>query len=150
MSRTRTLLGFDYGSKRIGIAVGQALTGTATPLTTVAVRNGKPDWPRIDEIMREWEPAALVVGDPLNMDDTPQTLTEQATAFAGKLADRYHLPVHRADERLSSWEAKGRLKDTYNLDPVAAQTILETWLSEQGAHAANSATIPAGSDEAES
>lgn len=144
MNRTQTLLGFDYGSKRIGIAVGQKLTGTATPLTTVAVRSGKPDWDRIDEVIREWDPAALVVGDPLNMDGTPQALTEVATIFANQLAGRYHLPVHRADERLSSWEAKGRLKDTYNLDPVAAQTILETWLSEHASDPVDNGTIPPG------
>ena len=142
MSRDRTLLGFDYGSKRIGIAVGQALTGTATPLITVAVRGGRPDWPRIDVLMEEWRPAALVVGEPLNMDGTPQELTEQAAAFAGRLAERYRLPVHRADERLSSWEAKARLKDTWNLDPVAAQAILETWLSEHAADGTDGGTIP--------
>lgn len=144
MSRTQTLLGFDYGSKRIGIAVGQTLTGTATPLTTVAVRNGKPDWNRIDDIIRAWDPAALVVGDPLNMDGTPQALTEEATTFADQLVGRYHLPVHRADERLSSWEAKGRLKDTCNLDPIAAQAILETWLSEHTSDPADNGTIPSG------
>lgn len=142
MSHTLTLLGFDYGNKRIGIAVGQTLTATATPLVTVSVRRGEPDWNRIDDILREWRPAALVVGDPLNMDGTSQALTEEATAFADRLARRYRLPVHRADERLSSWEAKTRLKDTYNLDPVAAQAILETWLSEHAAELAEGGTIP--------
>ena len=130
MTGTLTLIGFDYGEVRIGVAVGQTLTGTATPLETIAVSNGNPDWARIDQIIAEWQPRALVVGDPLHMDGTPQYMTQAANAFADTLARRYRLPVYRADERLSSWEAKGRLKDTRNLDPIAAQAILETWLSE--------------------
>lgn len=141
MTVTLTLLGFDYGEARIGVAVGQTLTGTATPLETVTVSNGKPDWARIDQIIAEWQPRALVVGEPLNMNGTSQHMTVAATAFADALARRYRLPVYRADERLSSWEAKERLKDTRNLDPIAAQAILETWLSEHANGVIND-TIP--------
>ena len=144
MSDTLTLIGFDYGEARIGVAVGQTLTGTATPLETVAVSRGKPDWARIDALIAAWQPHALVVGDPLHMDGSTQPMTEAATAFAAALARRYRLPVHRADERLSSWEAKGRLRDTRNLDPIAAQAILETWLSEHAGGEIN-ATIPSAS-----
>lgn len=149
MTGSLTLIGFDYGDLRIGVAVGQTLTGTATPLETVAVSNGKPDWARIDAILAEWKPGALVVGDPLNMDGTPQPMTVAANAFAAALAKRYNLPVHRADERLSTWEAKGRLKDTRNLDPIAAQAILETWLSEHGGGVIDD-TIPSASGGTES
>ncbi|MEJ2760196.1 MAG: Holliday junction resolvase RuvX [Gammaproteobacteria bacterium] len=149
MTGSLTLIGFDYGELRIGVAVGQTLTGTATPLETVAVVNGKPDWSRIDAILAEWKPGALLVGDPLNMDGTSQYMTEAANAFAATLAKRYKLPVYREDERLSTWEAKERLKDTRNLDPIAAQAILETWLSEH-AGAAVDDTIPSASGGTES
>jgi putative Holliday junction resolvase len=130
VTETLTLLGFDYGKKRIGVAVGQTLTGTATPLGTVAVNRGEPDWDRIAGIVQEWRPAALVVGLPLNMDGTSQSMTRESGRFARELGKRFGCPVYRADERLSSYEAKMRLKDTRGLDPVAAQAILETWLSE--------------------
>ena len=128
--RHETLICFDFGEKRIGIAVGQTITATATPLETVHVRNNKPDWNRISELIDQWRPTALVVGLPLNMDGTRQLMTDLADAFARQLENRYHLPVHLVDERLSTIEAKHRLRDIENLDPVAAQIILESWLSE--------------------
>jgi putative Holliday junction resolvase len=125
-----TLICFDYGEKRIGVAVGQTITATATPLETIQVRNNQPDWNRISRLIEQWRPAALVVGQPLNMDGTRQLLTDLAERFARQLEGRYHLPVHLADERLSTYEAKDRLQDIHNLDPVAAQVILEAWLLE--------------------
>ena len=125
-----TLICFDYGEKRIGVAVGQTITATATPLETIRVRNNQPDWNRISGLIEQWRPAALVVGQPLNMDGTRQLLTDLAERFARQLEGRYHLPVHLADERLSTYEAKDRLQDDHNLDPVAAQVILESWLLE--------------------
>jgi len=125
-----TLICFDYGKKRIGIAVGQTLTGTATPLDTIPVSGSNPDWDHIGDLIRTWDPHALIVGEPLNMDGTRQAITRAADRFARELLERFGLPVYRADERLSSYEAKTRLQDTRNLDPVAAQAILETWLSE--------------------
>jgi len=130
VTETLTLIGFDYGKKRIGVAVGQTLTRTATPLETVPVTKGVPDWDRISKIINEWRPAALVVGLPLNMDGSSQAMTRDSNRFVRQLTLRYNYPVYRADERLSSYEAKSRLQDTRNLDPVAAQAILETWLSE--------------------
>ena len=129
MTEKQVLLCFDYGEKRIGVAVGQTLTGTATPLETVPVKNNKPDWERIAELIKQWSPDALVVGDPLHMDGSRQDMTEAADRFSRQLAGRYKLDVHRADERLTSHEAKQRLKDTRNLDPVAAQIMLESWLA---------------------
>lgn len=123
------LICFDYGQKRIGIAVGQNLTATATPLDTVPVRNGRPDWPHIAEIIKRWQPGALVVGRPLNMDGSRQPMTDAADRFARRLEGRFHLPVHLADERLSSYEARQRLKRDRDLDAMAAQVILETWLA---------------------
>lgn len=127
---TQTLLCFDYGRKRIGVAVGQTLTGTATPVTTIAVFRGTPDWTSTDKLIKEWQPDALVVGKPLNMDGSGQAMTRASNRYARELEQRYPLTVYRADERLSSYEAKLRLRDSYDIDAVAAQAILETWLSE--------------------
>jgi putative Holliday junction resolvase len=132
----RNLICFDYGEKRIGVAVGQDVTETATPLETIPVRRGRPDWQRIEALIREWQPGALVVGDPVTMDGARQRATEAADRFARQLSGRFRLPVHRADERMSSLEARSRLGRTRDLDAVAAQVILESWLAEQHKHAA--------------
>lgn len=126
-----SLLCFDYGEKRIGVAVGQSVTGTATPLEIVAVRRGHPDWERIGALVDEWQPDAFVVGNPLNMDGTRQVVTEGADRFARQLGGRYGMPVFRADERLSTVEAKNLLRRTRDLDAVSAQLILETWLASR-------------------
>lgn len=127
-----SLLCFDYGEQRIGVAVGQSLTGTANPLEIVAVRRGRPDWERIAALITQWRPDALVVGNPLNMDGTRQAVTDSADRFARRLEGRFGLPVFRADERLSTIEAKNLLRRTRDLDAVAAQLILETWLAGRG------------------
>ncbi len=138
MTRPRTLLGFDYGHKRIGVAVGQTLTATATPLTTVRVTAAEPDWAGIGELIETWQPDALVVGIPLNMDGTEQATTRTAREFGRELARRFRLPVHSADERLSTVEARRRLveagRHALDEDPVAAQIILEAWLQEHQAN----------------
>ena len=125
-----TLLCFDLGQKRIGLAVGQTITKTATPLETISVKNNKPDWDRINQLIEEWRPDRLVVGYPLQMDDGRQPMTEMSERFVRQLDGRYHLPVDVIDERLSSYEARQRIKSTRNVDPVAAQAILETWFDE--------------------
>lgn len=132
---TEVLLGFDYGTKRIGIAVGQTLTGSARPLTIVRARDGKPDWEAISRLIAEWQPAALVVGLPVHMDGTEHERTARARRFGNQLAGRYNLPVHRVDERLTSYEAEQALraqgKGGEALDAVAAQLILQSWLDAQ-------------------
>lgn len=132
---TGVLLGFDYGTKRIGIAVGQTLTGSARPLTIVRARDGKPDWEAISRLIAEWQPAALVVGLPVHMDGTEHERTARARRFGNQLAGRYNLPVHRVDERLTSYEAEQELraqgKGGEALDAVAAQLILQSWLDAQ-------------------
>lgn len=127
----KTLLGFDYGSKRIGVAVGQTLTCSATPIAIVRCVNQKPDWEHISRLLRDWNPGALVVGIPLCMDDRRQSMTEASERFARQLQGRFELPVYPVDERLSSREAGERLKSAHNIDAVAAQVILETWFSQQ-------------------
>lgn len=127
-----TLLCFDYGEKRIGVAVGQQVTGTATALEIVAVRHGRPDWERIGTLVRDWQPAALVVGLPLDMDGERQPVTDAADRFARKLAGRFRVPVHRADERLTTREARRQAPGLENVDAEAARIILESWLAQPG------------------
>ena len=126
----RTYLCFDYGEKRIGLAVGQAVTRTATPLAIIKVRNGAPDWEGIAAMIDRWRPDALVVGHPLNMDGTRQELTDRAERFSRALAGRYRLPVYPADERLTTIEARSRSGAREALDAIAAQVILEAWLAD--------------------
>ncbi|SDT04532.1 putative holliday junction resolvase [Halopseudomonas xinjiangensis] len=140
MSRPQRLLGFDYGTRQIGVAVGQTLTGSAQPLCVLRARDGVPDWQQIAALVGEWKPDALVVGLPLNMDGTPSAMSARAEKFARRLEGRYQLKVHCVDERLSTFEAKQSLRDSrrtpssYRDDPVdalAAALLLQTWLGEQ-------------------
>jgi len=125
-----TLLCFDFGTKRIGVAVGQFITQTATPLQTVKNKNKRPDWDHIKRLIDEWQPDALIVGVPLNMMGEMQEMTVASEKFMRQLHGRFHLPVYDVDERLSSFEAAQRTGKTTDLDPVAAQAILETWFAE--------------------
>lgn len=130
----RTLLGFDHGEKRIGVAVGQQVTGTARALTTLSAQHGQPDWTRVTALLDEWRPDALVVGLPLQLDGSSSASTEAAQRFARRLEGRYHLPVYMMDERLSSFEAEQHLQqqgpspDKAVIDSMAAQIILQNWL----------------------
>lgn len=132
-----TVLGFDFGTKHIGVAVGQTVTGTATPLTSLKAENGIPKWTDIDALIKEWGPQALIVGIPLNMDGTEQLLSKQAKKFANRLADRYPLPVHRVDERLTTVEAKQQLFEQgghraltkSQIDSYSAKLIIESWFN---------------------
>jgi len=135
----QTVLGFDFGLKRIGVAVGQSVTRSAAPLGTAAVRGGEPDWEAIGRIVAEWRPGALVVGLPYNMDLSEQEMTGHARRFAEGLAERFPLPVHTVDERLSSREAEAQLKERRqqgrrritrgDIDGAAACVILESWFN---------------------
>jgi len=135
----QTLLGFDFGLKRIGVAVGQTVTRSASPLGVVTPRNGEPDWETIGRWVAEWRPAALVVGLPYNMDLSEQEMTGHARRFAEGLAGRFPLPVHTVDERLSSREAEAQLKERRqegrrrisreDIDGAAACVILESWFN---------------------
>ncbi|GAB4345893.1 MAG: Holliday junction resolvase RuvX [Gammaproteobacteria bacterium] len=136
----RTFLGFDYGERRIGVAVGQELTGTASPLTTLHRVGDRIDWKTIEKLIDEWRPDALVVGLPLNMDGSEHEMTAAARRFGRRLHGRFGLPVYEVDERLSSIEAEkalgsegrgGKRAAKQTVDRIAAQIILQTWLDEQ-------------------
>src|SRR5438094_4034089 len=103
------LLGFDFGMKRIGVAVGQTVTESARPLVTLKTDQGQPPWNDLNKLMKAWQPDALVIGIPLNMDGTEQPLTQSARHFAKQLHDRYQIPIYEMDERLSSKDARERL-----------------------------------------
>lgn len=130
-----TLIGFDYGPRKIGVAVGQTITGSASPLTTLRSRGERPDWPRIEALIREWRPEAAVVGLPFNMDDTETEIAPRARRFARQINGRFGLQVHLVDERLTSIEARNQLgrhaTSLEAVDAMAAKLILETWLSER-------------------
>jgi len=126
----QTLLCFDYGEKRIGTAVGQTITATATALETVKVINTKPDWENIKRLISEWSPDKLIIGHPFTLDGARQKMTGAAERFSRQLEGRFKIPVELIEEQLSSYEARRELKSTRKLDPVAARIILETWLRE--------------------
>jgi len=133
------VLAYDYGLARIGVAVGQALTNSAQPLAVVSCSDGHPDWAAMDRLCREWRPTRLLVGKPLNLDDSESAMSRAAAAFAETLAGRYGLPVSLHDERLSSREARQRFAERRAsglaragqagaMDAIAAAVILESWL----------------------
>jgi len=135
----RVYLGFDFGGKFIGVAVGSTLSGQAQALDTVRVSANKtPDWDHIARLVAEWRPQALVVGLPLNMDGSEQAMAHAARAFGDRLRERYNLPIHMVDERLTTRSAKDVLyaagiagtRHKPHLDKVAAQTILQSFLDD--------------------
>lgn len=119
-------LGFDYGTRKLGVAVGNRLSGTVRPLATLPMRQHTL-WPQIDGFVEAWGPAAMVVGLPRQADGQMGQVGRRAEAFAARLGERYHLPVHLLDERLTSWAAS-RAPDPAGLDAVAASVILADWL----------------------
>jgi putative Holliday junction resolvase len=129
----QTLLGFDFGLKRIGIAVGQRVTGTASALCTVTSCDDKPDWDTISGLIGAWHPDALVVGLPLHADGSESDMSAAARKFAHQLEERYRLPVHTMDERLSSHAAaemqrRDNAQGRTGIDAIAASIILQNWL----------------------
>ena len=138
-----TVLGFDAGQRRIGVAVGSAFGAGARPVAVVDVHGGGPDWRQVERLVREWRPDGLVVGDPMTLDGGDQPIRRFAQGFARELAARFRLPVVMVDERNSSQEAarrfaaeraEGRRKrrDAELLDAVAAAVIVDRWLSSPG------------------
>jgi putative Holliday junction resolvase len=124
--------------RQIGVAVGNRVTGTSQPLTTLRARDGIPDWTEIATLLKEWQPTQLLVGQPLNMDGSESELSRLATKFGRRLEGRFQLPVAFMDERLSSFEAKEILREQGHrgdyreqpADSLAAHLILQSWLDE--------------------
>ena len=136
---TDTYLGFDFGNKKIGIAIGQIITTTASPLQTIRSINQNPNWEIITRLIQEWRPAGLVVGISKQADGSDNPITPRMLKFCRQLEGRYQLPVYQQDETLSTFEAKQMLFDEVNVnadrlwevqDQLAAQLILQTWLND--------------------
>ena len=141
--RDGTVLGFDVGSRRIGVAVGSAFGHGARALAVVDVHAHGPDWVALDRVHNEWRPDGLIVGDPMTLEGGDQPIRARAHAFARELQARYKLPIVLVDERLSSIEAaqrfaadraqgRKRRRDAEALDAVAAAIIVERWLAAPG------------------
>ncbi len=132
------LLGFDFGMKNLGVAVGQRITATASPLATLRAKDGIPNWDEIAALISHWHAEAIIVGIPINMDGTDQPITHAARRFARRLHNRFHLPVYEMDERLTTVEAKHQIAsqdqphqlDSQPIDSYAAKLILEDWLKQ--------------------
>jgi putative Holliday junction resolvase len=143
-SSPRSLLALDFGHRRIGVATGSCITGTASALETIAAVAGEPGWARLTQIINEWSPDLIVLGLPLNTDGTESEMTAAAKVFAAEIRSRYQLAVELVDERYTSAEAEALLKDQRrsgirnkklkkeDVDALAAQLIAESWLNAAG------------------
>ncbi|MBB3322430.1 MULTISPECIES: Holliday junction resolvase RuvX [Atlantibacter] len=135
-----TILAFDFGTKSIGVAIGQRITGTARPLTAIKANDGTPDWTQFEKLLKEWQPERVVVGLPLNMDGTDQPLTDRARKFANRLHGRFGVKVELQDERLSTVEARAglferggfRALNKGSVDSASAVIILESYFENHG------------------
>ncbi len=134
-------LGFDYGEKRIGVACGNSVTASASSIGVLKNDSGTPDWQQLDQWVEQWQPAAMIIGDPLDRDGEVVEITRQARGFAKRLGKRYQLPVHMIDERFSSIAAadvirgqrqqSARKRTTKgDLDRVSAALLTEQWLHD--------------------
>lgn len=132
---TQSLLAFDYGTKNIGAACGQTITRSANALTPLKAKDGIPEWSMIERLLAEWKPDLVLVGLPLNMDNSESELAVRARKFANRLHGRFGVKVELIDERLTSFAAKGEVmerggsRDYKNnpVDSIAARLILESW-----------------------
>lgn len=135
----KSLLAFDYGTKNIGVATGQTVTRSANAQAGLKANDGIPDWSQIERLLKEWQPDLVLVGLPLNMDDSESELSARARKFANRLHGRFGVKVELVDERLSSFEAKGEVMErggsrhykTNPVDSIAARLILESWFARQ-------------------
>ncbi len=132
-------LGFDFGYRRIGVAVGQTITASARPLTTLRANQGCPNWQEVTKLIQQWNPAELIVGLPTTINGKIQYTTEPAKQFAEQLHQIFGLPVHLVDERLTTKEARSNIFEQggykqlkkSEVDAYAAALILEQWLQYQ-------------------
>jgi len=139
---SRTVMAFDFGLRHIGVAIGNCLLDTTQPLNILKAKDGVPEWRLLEDLVEEWRPALLVVGEPLHMDGSGSELSAQANKFARRLHGRLGLEVVMVDERLSSFEAKHTSREQGHrgdfkrqpVDSLAAELILRSWLAENAEH----------------
>jgi len=135
----RSLIAFDFGLKHIGVAKGQNITKTASPLCVLKAKEGQPNWQQVDDILQQWQPDLVIVGLPLNMDGSVSEMSKRAMKFANRVHGRFGVAVETVDERLSSYEAKGEVIEHHQtrdfgsntVDAIAAQLILQSWFNQQ-------------------
>ena len=125
---TYTLLGFDFGMKRIGVAIGNSLTQTARPLTTLKARDGIPNWDEIQDLIKNWQIKALVVGMPYGLDNQDQEITYAARKFKNRLKQKFKIPTHDIEEQYTTKIARMEKKPGDDIDSMAASIILQAWL----------------------
>lgn len=125
-----SILGFDFGEKRIGVAIGNTMIRQASPLTIVDSRTNDSRWKGIEKLVKEWSPVAFVVGIPSHPDGTPHEMTARCERFARQLEGRYHLPIFRVDERYSSVVVESD-SDAEFIDDEAASVILQQYFEEE-------------------
>ena len=128
------VMSFDYGLRNIGIAIGQSITKSASTFYAIKAKEGVPDWIKLDSIIDEWEPSLFIVGDPFNMDGTKSEFQKKIVKFSSRLKKRYGVEIQMIDERLTTKEAKERIKNEVNgikgssdKHSISAQIILEDW-----------------------
>ena len=126
-------MAFDYGERRIGVAIGQTVSRTATPIALVEAIGNKPNWPKIEQLVAEWSPDAFVIGFPATADGSETPFHRGLRRFATTIGQKFRKPIHYTDERLSSYMARdiaprSKKNTKQRIDAHAAQVILETWL----------------------
>ena len=134
-----SIMAFDFGTQKIGVAVGQSVTATAQALPEIRAKDGQPDWQEVARLIDEWQPDAFVVGVPVQMDGTEFELTQRARKFGQRLHGRFGKPWFAMDERLTSFEAREHKREQRNagvkkgslVDSIAASLILQSWFAEQ-------------------
>ena len=136
-------MAFDFGTQKIGVAVGQSVTATAQALPEIRAKDGQPDWQEVARLIDEWQPDAFVVGVPVQMDGTEFELTQRARKFGQRLHGRFGKPWFPMDERLTSFAAREQHKEQNKtqrragsakgslVDSIAASLILQSWFAEQ-------------------
>jgi len=132
-------MGFDYGLKRIGVATGQTITSTATPLTTIKQIDDASHWQQIRELVQQWKPDALLVGIPYMIDGSETEMSQHTKDFKQQLEENFELPTYLVDETLSSYQAEATLKQNMKIsqhnkaeiDKMAAAVIVQSWLDQQ-------------------
>ncbi len=132
-----SLLAFDYGTQNIGVASGQSLIRTASELPALKARDGIPDWNQVEQLLKDYQPDCVLVGLPLNMDDSESELSQRARKFGNRLHGRFGIKVEMVDERLSTFAAKEEAAERGHrgnyaqapIDSIAARLILESWFT---------------------
>jgi putative Holliday junction resolvase len=122
------ILAIDFGLKKVGLAIGNTLTKTSMPISTIFYKSKQELFNLLEKHVTEWKPEFIIIGNPLNMDQTESEMSKLAEKFSNQFSKKFNLAVELVDERLSSFEAKEFAKDG-NLDAMAAKLILDSWMN---------------------